>query len=370
MVDQEEPMEVEEGSMDDATSRYSFVPMEDEDMRTLHPVMSGSLFDVSRIQCDHFIEDKGGASPFSEFLRDDMFGRNDSSAMNTDPFRYQPEYPLSVDDLIFHEHEIERGVSKVNFKHGYFVGYNRRIHDTAVVKRLHVSHKQEVEIIKKLQHPNIIGFLAYVEKPNFFHFLVLEFAELGSLFDVLKNYRLGNHQLPEDLISRWCYQLCDAVKYLHSKFILHRDIKSGNMICSPNILKLGDFGLSRETGGLVSHISTSVGRGTHRWMAPEVVTKHHHSPSSDAYSMSMVFLELCTCNVPFNQIAIAVTVPYHVVNNNLRPDIPPHAPQYLKTLLPRCWVEDARNRPGVPEILDVIVDAMPPTVGRELLSGH
>ncbi len=91
-------------------------------------------------------------------------------------------------------------------------------------------------------------------------------------------------------------------------------------------------------------------------MAPEVFVKHHHSTASDVYSMGRVFLELCTCNVPFNHIEIAVSVPWLVVREGLTPDIPAHAPGYLKTLLPRCWAMDPRVRPTVQEILRVIVD--------------
>ena len=267
------------------------------------------------------------------------------------------EYQLAIDDLIFSEREIGKGVSRVRFKRGYFVGYNREIYEVAAIKRLPRSNKDEVKIIRKLQHPHIISFVAYLEQQNVYYLLVTECAEFGSLGDALKSKRLGKEiPLPEDQFLRWCFHLVCAVEYLHSKFVWHRDIKSGNcLICSGGVLKLCDFGLSREIEDPVSHITTSRGKGTHRWMAPEVIVHHRHSPASDVYGMAMVFLEMCTGNVPFSNIEIPLAVSWLVVTKGLRPEIPQHCPEYLKILLPRCWLTEVGSRPTVTEIKCTII---------------
>ena len=234
-------------------------------------------------------------------------------------------------------------VYRVTFNQGSFKGYQ----EAAAKKLLKVS-KTEVTILKQLQHKNIVSFIAEIDEGHNY-FIVTEFARHGSLYDYLKK---SKEQLPSHLIDKWVLQLASALQYLHGKGVLHRDVKSSNcLICDENILKLCDFGISRETE---ESVTTTSEKGTHRWMAPEVIIERKHSKPSDIYAMSMVFLEICTRKVPFHEIESSVAVAHHVGQLNKKPNVPEDCPTYLKGLFPKCWESDRNERPLIEEVVQII----------------
>lgn len=126
---------------------------------------------------------------------------------------------------------------------------------------------QEVRILKKVRHPNVVFFRALCLHPPM---IVFELCEHGSLFDVIKLFHKprGTYKSKHDVI--WCEKLswrvrvmlaADAAKgmaYLHQRKLLHCDLKSLNLLVhgSELVCKVGDFGLSRCAGG------AAVSRGT------------------------------------------------------------------------------------------------------------
>jgi serine/threonine protein kinase len=137
--------------------------------------------------------------------------------------------------------------------------------------------------------------------------------------------------------------IADGIQYLHRSGILHRDIKSLNVLLSADgRAKLCDFGLA-TLRTLTTTTATASGRqalGTYAWCAPEIIISGvKHNEKSDVYSLGIIMWELLTCDVPFGDCDLAQITA--LLRNSDRPDIPQPLPSgfppaYIE-LMKRCW---------------------------------
>ena len=154
--------------------------------------------------------------------------------------------------------------------------------------------KIEIKILKALSHENIVKYyglkIKEVEKEVD---ILLEYVPGGSLKAVLSQY--GNFD--EKLVAIYTYQILNALIYLHSKGIIHRDIKGANILIDVDgTIKLTDFSTSKkDIDGLTSRSL----KGTPNWMAPEIVLRNGHGPKVDIWSLGCVIIELMTGIPPF-----------------------------------------------------------------------
>jgi tRNA A-37 threonylcarbamoyl transferase component Bud32 len=161
------------------------------------------------------------------------------------------------------------------------------------------SFRQEVSVMKRLRHPNILLFMGAVTSPQRLC-IVTEFLPRGSLC------RLLHRNTPKLDWRRRVHMALDiarGVNYLHhyNPPIIHRDLKSSNLLVDKNwTVKVGDFGLSRlkhET-----YLTTKTGRGTPQWMAPEVLRNEPSDEKSDVYSFGVILWELATEKIPWDNL--------------------------------------------------------------------
>ena len=126
--------------------------------------------------------------------------------------------------------------------------------------------RNEVKILSTLRHPNIVKFEEHAEKKGLLY-IVMEYADGGDLHQKIKAQR--NSRLREATVLHYFAQIALALDYLHSKHILHRDIKAMNVfLTSKGTVKLGDFGIStvlRNTMGLANTVC-----GTPYYFSPEL----------------------------------------------------------------------------------------------------
>lgn len=121
--------------------------------------------------------------------------------------------------------------------------------------------EQEATLLSKLTHPNIVTFWESFSS-NGSLYIVMDFADGGDLGGYLKNQKtkLGGRVLPEKQVLTLFIQLALAIKHIHDRKILHRDLKADNVfLTSSGLLKLGDFGVSRVLRNTCELAATQIG---------------------------------------------------------------------------------------------------------------
>ena len=194
-------------------------------------------------------------------------------------------------------------------------------------------------------HPNIITLFGVVYQ-KFMTFIVSELATNGSLFDYL---HVEKNSPSVDQSLAWALHVAHGMKHLHDNDIIHRDLKSANVLLTGGwVAKLCDFGTARE----LIHTVTTEQTGTYRWMPPEIMkaTKARINKKCDLFSYGMILFELFAHEIPYSDLDNIFDV-LKSVNEGIRPPIPPTLPSYLHDLTKKCWEEDPYLRPSFDDIV-------------------
>ncbi|KAF9606610.1 hypothetical protein IFM89_027045 [Coptis chinensis] len=191
-------------------------------------------------------------------------------------------------------------------------------------------------------------FVAACKRPPVFC-IITEYLAGGSLRKYL--HQQEPHSVPIHLVLKFSLDIARGMQYLHSEGILHRDLKSENLLLGEDMcVKVADFGISC----LESQSGSAKGvTGTYRWMAPEMIKQKRHTRKVDVYSFGIVFWELLTALTPFHemtpeQAAFAVSL------KNARPSLPPQCPVAFSYLIRRCWSSNPKSRPSFDEIVSLL----------------
>jgi hypothetical protein len=237
--------------------------------------------------------------------------------------------------------------------------FHGKLHGQDVAcKRVKTKEETNIKHLKKLNHINIIKFRGLFDKLLFCFFfiflifllgisiepplfyIVMEYCAYGSLYDVLKRRRENGSCTKPTQVLDWSKQISNGVEYLHSNKIVHRDLKSPNILFyDKNILKISDFGTSKELVHLRSQIMSF--NGTSAWMAPEVIKEEPCSEKIDVwYVVSFYyhysrrqkfrktrFFQIFVClgvmistlwegNTVFESVTTIPTVDFHMGKNN------------------------------------------------------
>ena len=132
------------------------------------------------------------------------------------------------------------------------------------VKKVKEKRETEIKHLRKLNHSNIVAFRGVCTQSPNCYCIVMEFCPYGQLYEFLKS----GQQLSPQMIIEWAKQIASGMNYLHSHKIIHRDLKSPNVLISYNdTLKISDFGTCKQLNDRSTKMSFT---GTVAWMAPEV----------------------------------------------------------------------------------------------------
>jgi len=168
---------------------------------------------------------------------------------------------------------------------------------THLAKRFRI----ELEIHSKLKHPNVVDFYRAFTYHDL-TYVALEICHNGSLADMVKRRKY----LTMGEIRRFLIQLCGAVKYLHKRDVVHRDIKAGNIFLDRDLnVKLGDFGLAAVMDRTSSNGTSTFRRttfcGTPNYLAPEVLNREGgHGISVDIWAIGILAYYLAVGKAPFH----------------------------------------------------------------------
>eukprot|EP00759_Apiculatamorpha_spiralis_P001004 PhF_6_TR10389/c0_g1_i2/m.16236 len=151
------------------------------------------------------------------------------------------------------------------------------------------SFLNEIGIMRTLEHPNVIHYF-YCDRVQEGVYIFMEYAEKGSLETLYKKCNIGISRIKRII----CEILCGLV-YIHSRNIVHRDIKAANILLTSRRVMLADFGCATQ----IKNGETKGCVGTPRWMAPEVMKGASYNQSCDIWSLGCLLLELLTRAHPF-----------------------------------------------------------------------
>ncbi|ESO07395.1 hypothetical protein HELRODRAFT_76766 [Helobdella robusta] len=211
-------------------------------------------------------------------------------------------------------------------------------HELVAIKKVRDIKETEIRHLRKLNHPNVISFKGVcIQSPCFC--IVMEYCPYGQLYEVLRDGK----DLPPILLVDWSKQITNGMCYLHSHKIIHRDLKSPNILISKNdVIKISDFGTSREWTDKSTKMSFA---GTVAWMAPEVIRNEPCSEKVDIWSFGVVLWELLTHEIPYKDVDSSAII-WGVGSNCLHLPVPSTCPEGLKLLMRQCWSPKPRNRPS------------------------
>lgn len=208
----------------------------------------------------------------------------------------------------------------------------------------------EVALLLRLKHPNIITFIAACKKAPVFC-IITEYLGGGSLRKYL--HQQEPYSVPLNLILKLALDIAHGMRYLHAQGILHRDLKSENLLLAEDMsVKVADFGISC----LESQCGSAKGfTGTYRWMAPEMIKEKCHTKKVDVYSFGIIMWELFTAMTPFDDLTPEQAA-FAVCQKNARPPIPTTCPNAFRIFIKRCWSSNPDKRPHFEEIVKTLED--------------
>ena len=210
--------------------------------------------------------------------------------------------------------------------------------------------RREIDLLRTLNHPHIVQYLGSNSKEDKFN-IFLEYVPGGSVAAMLNSYG----KLKEPLIRNFVRQILDGLAYLHSKDIIHRDIKGANVLVdNRGNIKISDFGISKRVevsnlGNPTKHNNRTSLQGSVFWMAPEVVKQISYTRKADIWSLGCLIVEMFTGEHPFpncNQLQAIFQI-----GQKAKPAIPEDASEEAKAFLERTFEHDYEKRPSAEDLL-------------------
>lgn len=196
--------------------------------------------------------------------------------------------------------------------------------------------RDEARFAAQLSHPHIVTVHDFLTDDGL-AYLVMEFVDGPTLSRVL-----AQGPLPPDEVRRLLGQLASALAVAHDAGIIHRDIKSANVLVVEDGAQLMDFGIARSVEG-DSRTLTGEVLGTAHYLSPEQALGQKVGPATDIYSLGVLAHEMLTASKPFDRGTPIATALAHV--KDPPPPLPEGTPGDLQTIITACLAKEPEHRP-------------------------
>ena len=268
--------------------------------------------------------------------------------MEKNLYSYKEKFPKEISSKFEIIQEIGKGafstIYKVKSKE------NNNIYCLKQINTKKTKDKEnEIKILSNLNHPNLIKyFFSFYNSENIY--IIMEFCEYGDLFSLLQSVKKKKVFVNEEIIWNIAIQALLGLEYLHSKKIIHRDIKLLNLFMTKDKkIKIGDMGMSKivEEGELI------MGRvGTPLYLAPELIKKEKYDYKIDIWSLGCSLYHLAKTSPPFTDENLMK------LGNSIINEQPPNLPvcysNELYDFILRLMIKNKDNRPSAKEALELI----------------
>lgn len=205
----------------------------------------------------------------------------------------------------------------------------------------------EILVMKDLRHENIVNFLDSYLRGNNDLLVIMEYMEGGSLTEVIEN---NECKVNERQIATICFETLKGLQFLHKKHIIHRDIKSDNVLLSAQgHVKITDFGFCAKLTDQRSKRATMV--GTPYWMAPEVVKQKEYDEKVDVWSLGIMTIEMIEGEPPYLNEEPLKALFLIATNGTPKLKKPELLSNSIKKFLSICLCVDVKYRASTDELL-------------------
>ena len=204
-----------------------------------------------------------------------------------------------------------KAVGKGSFGQIWMVRHTQKGGESLVLKEVRFkslspgevkAQKQEIEVLQKAKHPNIISFVSTFELDGMVG-LLMEYADGGDLGTAItKRVKDGNVKFPESIMKALATQIASALSYCHEELkLLHRDVKPVNIfLTNAGDVKLGDFGLCAYQSELPKTGGDTV--GTPLYMSPEILAGKPYDAGADAWALGVTLYEAMSLSEPWKEL--------------------------------------------------------------------
>ncbi|XP_047334333.1 mitogen-activated protein kinase kinase kinase 1-like [Impatiens glandulifera] len=203
--------------------------------------------------------------------------------------------------------------------------------------------EQEILLLSQFKHENIVQYLG-TYKDDSKLYIFLELVTKGSLGRLYQKYDLRDSQ-----VSAYTRQILSGLNYLHQRNVIHRDIKSANILVDASgAVKLADFGLAKATK--LNDVKSC--KGTVFWMAPEVVNRRNtgYGLAADIWSLGCTVLEMLTRQIPYSHLE-GMQALFRIGKGEL-PLIPSSLSNDAQDFIGKCLQVNPDHRPTASQLMD------------------
>jgi hypothetical protein len=268
--------------------------------------------------------------------------------------RKQTQFEFSSQFLPFDKLSIQREISRGGFASVW--DSSQRIAVKKISKKQMEFSEFELEVMihKNSNHPNIVDCYGWTEDPDYYYMLM-------ELMDGDLTRLIGKKILKVETKLEILVQIGLAMCHLHEKHVVHRDLKPNNILYKKSkddriLIKLSDFGISKEKSQDDTYSVTLNAQGTKAYMSPELLEDNRYSYHSDVYAYGILMYEILYEMKPYSdEIMNLSPMKFGIeIGKGTRPKMNLKLDSKLEekgNLMEECWVEDPKKRPTFAEIV-------------------